>query len=233
MKRFKLLPTLLLEIPIGSFSHRISESDRQTMTAVLEAGDILLTSDRPFPLWRWGAAVLGSPLYCHAAMYTDDNRIVEATTCHPSGKGVVYRSVRGFLSGRRDVCILRPAYRSEEDRRTVLAWLCRQVGKPYDYGFNSRSEQAMYCSKLVAMSLQQMGLSVTPRRIFWRYGIYLPDSLLRISGARTVYASPRRKAWHDLPFAVSITILPWYPIVGAVLWGVLAGVGLLQYMKRI
>jgi hypothetical protein len=115
----------------------------------------------------------------------------------------------------------------------VLAWLCQQVGKPYDYGFNSRSEEAMYCSKLVGMALQQAGLSVRKKSILGRYSIYLPDALLHISEARTVYASPCRKMWHDLPFAVSIAILLWYPIAGAVLWGAQAGIGLLQYMKRI
>ncbi|WP_291528505.1 YiiX/YebB-like N1pC/P60 family cysteine hydrolase [Bacteroides sp. UBA939] len=206
------------------------------MATVLEAGDILLTTDRLFPLWRLGAALLGSPLYCHAAMYTDDNRIVEATTFHPSGLGVVYRSVRGFLSGRRSVCIIRPTYRSEADHRTVLAWLDRQVGKPYDYGFNSRSEQAMYCSKLVAIALQQTGMPVTPQRILGRRDIYLPDAFLRISDSRIVYSSCRtvwKSLLYDLPFVLSVAMLPVFPVAGVALWVVLAALGLLQYMKRI
>lgn len=233
------LPVLLLDIPFCSFSQKISRGERQTITDTLEAGDILLTADRLFPLWKFAVGMSGSRQYSHVAMYEGDDRIIEATTFHPSGYGVAHTAVDDFLSGYKDICVLRPAYPSEHCKKNMLAWLSQQVGKPYDYSFDYNSEQAIYCAKLAGKAISIAGLSIETKR-FLRRDVYLPDTFMYAAGMRTVFCRRkvgRRLLASCLPFMAVIPAFMTNSFISVVFYTgilfVLIAAGWLQHQKII
>lgn len=233
------LPVLFLDIPFCSFSQKISGSERQAITDILEAGDVLLTADRLFPLWQFAVGMSGSRRYSHVAMYEGDNLIIEATTFHPSGCGVAHTTVYDFLSGYKDICVLRPAYPSEYGKEAMFAWLSQQVGKPYDYDFNCNSEQAIYCAKLAGKAICVAGLSMETKRFLGR-DVYLPDTFMYTSGMKTVYCrrttGGRRFACY-LPLMTAVSAFMANSFISVALYfGILLlliAAGWLQHLKMI
>ncbi len=183
------LPLLILDIPLGSFSPKISAMERQLIIDTLAPGDILLTSDKLFPVWQIAVSFIGSSRFSHAAVYEGNYQVIEATTFHPSGDGVARTAVDDFLSGRKTVCVIRPAYPAEYKKMLLLAYLEQQLGKPYDYGFCSDAPDAMYCAKLVGKALDAAGLTVSTKQI-WKRRVYLPDAFISMEGSEVVYRKP-------------------------------------------
>jgi uncharacterized protein YycO len=229
------VPALVFDLPMCSFSRKISSDERRKVLSVLETGDILLTTDKLFPAWELVSICLGSPQYSHAAIYEGENRVIEATTFHPSGYGVAHTEVQEYFSGRKNVCVLRPAYRSNEDKSAMLDWLQQQIGKPYDYGFNFNNDRAMYCSKLVAKAMGVADITVSTIWKFRREG-YIPDTFLQMADVRIMYRKPETiadKLMDFLPLAivVSLWIANLVPLWAALLgW---LGVGALQFKLKI
>ena len=229
------VPALLFDLPMCSFVRKISENERQEILNQLEVGDILLTTDKLFPLWELLVSLLGSPNYSHSAIYEGDSTVVEATTSHLSGKGVARTAAQSFLSGRKTVCVIRPPYRSNDDKNAVLFWIRQQIGKPFDFCFNRNDESTMYCSKLVAKAMSVAGLTVNIRKNFGREG-YAPDAFLQMEDANIVYRkkeSTIEKTMTYFSLALSVFILlaglaPWWAVCL-----VLFGVGGLQLLMKI
>jgi len=228
------LPILIFDIPLCSFSRKISDEERQTIIDVLETGDIVLTSDKLFPLWQFAVGILGSKHYSHAAIYEGENSVIEATTFHPSGYGVARTAVNDFLSGRKNICVIRPAYSSETDKTTMFAWLLQQLGKPYDYSFSYNDNSAMYCAKLVAKAMDVAGLPVATRRAL-KYDLYLPDAFMQADGMSIIYRK-EEKTGRKLIFILSLLMFLKSPVTGIVACiGVLitmVAAGCLQYFQK-
>lgn len=203
------IPALIFDLPVCSLSRKISPNEQKIIIEALEPGDIVLVADKLFPLWRFAVAVMGSPRYSHTAIYEGQNYVVEATTFHPSGCGVARTSIADFLSGPKNICVVRPPYPSSYNKDVMLTWLCQQLGKPYDYGFGRNNSDAMYCSKLVAAAMQTAGLTIQERRFMGLYG-YAPDDFLAKDGMSVVY----RKSQTFVEKGLSI--LPF--LLGALLW---------------
>lgn len=206
------LPALTLDIPLAHFSPRIPAAERQSIIETLIPGDILLTSDKVFPIWQMAASFIGSPRFSHAAVYEGNFQVIEATTFHPSGQGVARTAVDEFLSGRKTICIVRPTYASEYRKELLLSFLERQLGKPYDYSFCLEDTDTMYCAKLVAQALETAGFTIGTKRFFNR-DLYLPDAFIGTTGLMVVYGAPGgglpRPANH----------LPWVFILSVILTG--------------
>jgi cell wall-associated NlpC family hydrolase len=177
---------LVLDIPCFSLSKKISDGEKKHIVGSLCAGDILLTADNVFPLWRLLVCIAGKSHYSHAAVYEGNNRVIESTTFHASGDGVARTELNVFLSGRKNVCVLRPQYAAEENRQTMFAYLVRQLGKPYDYRFDACGTDAMYCTKLVARAMCAAGLPINTECFFGR-NIYTPAALMKTDSIQTVY----------------------------------------------
>ena len=227
------LPALIFDIPLYSFARKISDKERQTIIDTLVIGDILLMTDKLFPLWQLAVSATGSPRYSHAALYEGNNRVVEATTFHASGNGVGHTDVDDFLSGRKNICVVRPAYPSEYHKNVMLAWLKQQLGKSYDYGFNPKNEDTMYCAKLVAKAMRIAGFPVGTRRFLWG-NLYLPDTFTQMAGMDVIYRkaeTPAGKLVHLLPLvlAVSIGLTGVAPLLGFCAF--LLAAGWLQHLK--
>jgi len=229
------IPALLFDLPICCFARKISNKERQKMLEVLESGDILLTTDKLFPLWEFLAAFLGSPNYSHAAIYEGEERVIEATTFHPSLQGVAQTAVQDFLSGRKKVCLIRPPFRSVEDKNAMMTWLRQQTGKPFDFYFRLEGENAMYCSKLVAKAMKVAGFKVNIKRKFRREG-YVPDAFLQMENANIVYQKmetsvEKMLTYLSLVFALLVCIAgiaPWWTVCLA-----LFGIGGLQLVTKL
>jgi len=209
LRKLAGLPALIFDIPWCSFARKISDSERQAITDTLSAGDILLTSDKLFPLWQYAVGVFGSPRYSHAAIYEGENHVIEATTFHPSGDGVARTAIHDFLSGRKNVCVIRPAYQSEYNKNAMFAWLMRQMGKPYDYAFNCDDDCAMYCAKLVAKAMRASGFTSVGAKRFLHRELYLPDTFIRSADMNVVYRKPEKlltKLMHRLPQLIALSL---------------------------
>ena len=234
---FLRIPVLMFDIPVFSFSRKISEYERQGIVDTLKEGDILLTADKLFPLWRFVVGLMGSPCYSHAAIYEGEKNIIEATTFHPSGCGVVRTPVNDFLSGRKNICVIRPSYRLQHKKNTMFIWLEGQLGKPYDYDFNCDNNQAMYCAKLVGKAMQVAGFSIDTRR-FLHYRLYLPDFLMKIEEMNIVYRKCEKKSrqlLYCLPLILFIptclTNLTIASFLGALIFLLIIAAGWLQHLK--
>ena len=237
LKIFLRIPVLMFDIPVFSFSRKISEYERQDIVDTLADGDILLTADKLFPLWRFVVGLLGSPRYSHAAIYEGKKNIIEATTFHPSGFGVVRTPVNDFLSGRKDICVMRPSYRSQYQKSTMFIWLEEQLGKPYDYDFSCDNNHAMYCAKLVGKAMQMAGFSTDTRR-FLHYSLYLPDFFIRTEEMKVVYRkceTKSRQLVYCLPLILFIptflTNITMAPVFGAIIFLLIIAAGWLQHLK--
>ena len=230
---------IIFDIPVCSFSRKISAGERQAVMDVMEAGDIVLTSDKLFPLWQLAVGIMGSPHYSHAAIYEGENRVIEATTFHPSGEGVARTEVDNFLSGRKNICVIRPQYQSQCSKNVMFDWLYLQLGKPYDYGFSYDGEQAMYCAKLVGKAMQAAGLPIGTKH-FLQSALYLPDFFMQTTEMKVVYSKcekKRRRLLYCLPF---IPIIPALLTSSATIWVLAATIflllivtGWLQHLKVI
>lgn len=183
---------LIFDLPICSFVRKITDSERSNIMETLSAGDILLTSDRLFPAWQLAVGIMGSPGYSHAAIYEGNNHVIEATTFHPSGNGVAHTDVKKFLSGRKKICVVRPQYHSEYNKKVMFTYLKQQLGKPYDYGFHDNNNNAMYCSKLVAKAMNVAGLPVNAKRFLCR-NIFFPDVFTQTTEMNIVYRKKETK----------------------------------------
>jgi len=231
---FLRIPALLFDLPMCSFVRKISENERKIIMGQLEAGDILLTSDKLFPAWELFAALLGSPNYSHASIYEGEESVVEATTFHSSGNGVVRTAAPLFLSGRKTVCVIRPAYRSNDDKNAALCWIRQQMGKPFDFCFNLEDDSTMYCSKLVAKAMNIAGFGVNIKKNFGREG-HTPDAFLQMTDANIVYRKNETVIEKMMTY-FSLTLAIFTLLAGlAPLWAIclaLFGIGGLQLLMK-
>jgi uncharacterized protein YycO len=240
MKRvLSLLPVFFFDIPFCRFSRIISEKERQSIIAILEPGDVLLTSDKLFPMWKFVMRIAGSPHYSHTAIYEGGQYVVEATTFHPSGDGVAYTKVNDFLSGRKNICVVRPEYGSEGRKSDMFGWIRKQLGKPYDYTFKYSGSEGTYCSKLIANAMNVAGFHIATKR-FLKQDVYIPDAFMETAGINVVYRKQEErmeKFLCRLPVMLSVPAFFSSTITGICVLGgsfiALIMIGWMQHLKMI
>lgn len=115
------------------------EEDEIRLEKVLRKGDIISTTTRgelsnPFIPGFWG----------HVGIYIGDGMVVEAVT-----HGVKITKLSWFLRGKDYVAVSRANFLSEEQKQKVVDYCVMQVGKPYDFSFNTSDIKAFYCSELI------------------------------------------------------------------------------------
>ncbi|MDR1356389.1 MAG: hypothetical protein LBJ58_01820 [Tannerellaceae bacterium] len=228
------LTVLILDIPLFHAGRRMAPGELCAVTQGLEPGDVLLVADKLFPLWQLLVKILCRSDYYHAAVYEGDGQVIEATTFHPSGKGVVRTEARQFFSGYKSCCVLRPPYPSERARRQALQYAAKQLGKPYDYALDADSVEAMYCTKLAAGVLRAGGIDCPPERCLWKT-LFTSGNLMSIPGMRRIYGvRPRIAATLllQLPFVLAVSTLSGrYALIVTVAY-IMAGLVQYKFTQR-
>jgi hypothetical protein len=90
----------------------------------------------------------------------------------------------------------------------MFEWLRQQLGKPYDYTFNSNNNDAMYCTKLVAKAMNVAGFTINERD-FLRRSFYIPDDFFQTEKMTVVYRKSETlvaKIISCLPLAGVVTL---------------------------
>jgi Orthopoxvirus protein of unknown function (DUF830). len=155
----------------------------------IQPGDIILYTDKNFPIWQLIMKVFGKSNYNHAGIYEGNGYVIEATTGYPNNSRVVRTNIGTFLSGYKSVCVLRPPYESNTDRLDSLNFVRRQLGKSYDFRLDSTDDDSVYCTELVAKAIGKSGI-VTPLFTFRGRDFYRPDDFRRIEKIDTIYGEP-------------------------------------------
>jgi len=155
----------------------------------IQPGDIILYTDKNFPIWQLIMKVMGRSDYNHAGLYEGNGYVIEATTGYPNDSSVVRTNISTFLSGYKSVCVLRPPYESDTDRLDSLNFVKGQLGKPYDFQLDLADDNSVYCTELVAKAIGKCGI-VTPLFTFRKRSFYRPDDFLEVEKIDTIYGRP-------------------------------------------
>lgn len=173
----------LLSIRVPTTTPPISDERRDAICSCIQPGDIILETDDAYPGWQRMEFLTMRSNYTHAAIYEGDGKFIEATP-----PKVCRTELRPYLEGNQKICIVRPAYVSEEDKNAALEFARKQIGKPYDGGFSLADSEALYCAELVYNALKSMPHPMeAPLHRFLGRDVVAPDSFQRLPGATAVY----------------------------------------------
>ncbi|MDQ7822359.1 MAG: YiiX/YebB-like N1pC/P60 family cysteine hydrolase [Candidatus Eremiobacteraeota bacterium] len=180
--------TKILDIRVPTTTPSITDERREEILKLIEPGDVILETNNAYPGWQRFEKLTMNSDYTHAAMYVGDGKFIEATTGDPSGKGVVENDLREYLEGRILVEIIRPPYKTPEDREAAVTYCRSQLGKPYDSDFSLKDDKSIYCAELVQRALQSVPNKIdTPLiNVFGKQAV-APDSFEGIKDAKVVY----------------------------------------------
>ena len=232
----------ILDIPFFCFGEKLSAKEIQTITKKLLPGDIILYADRNFPIWQLIVKVGGNSNYGHAGIFEGNESVIEATTVYPHGSSVMRTDICTFLSGYKSIRIVRPQYKSEWHCQKSLDYALSQLGKPYDYKLNLNDNSSVYCTELVAKSMQASGISV-PVTNFCGRKFYMPDNFMKTNDTNVVYrtnkAGNKASSFILFPaFVLAVHYTDFFPFIsiplfcaGLLTFSILAG--WIQYLRRL
>ncbi|MCE1246994.1 MAG: hypothetical protein LWY06_10150 [Firmicutes bacterium] len=182
--------TALLDVRVPTTTKSFPKADVEKIMSSIKPGDVILETNNAYPGWQILEKTVFNSDLTHAAIYEGDGKFLEATTGDPSGKGVIRTDLREYLDGRIMVEIIRPPYKSEEDKKAALDYARSQLGKPYDSAFNQETDKEQYCAELVQRALASMPNPIeVPITNFFGHKAVGPNAFQKIPGAETVYSS--------------------------------------------
>ncbi|MBN8550658.1 MAG: hypothetical protein J0M12_15185 [Deltaproteobacteria bacterium] len=149
----------------------IDRQDLEKIKQVLQPGDILLRYQKGFPLDPFFVGI-----WQHAGACVDS----KATIVDALSEGVGRRSLERFAHADA-VVVLRPYFWGDQ-KSEFLNYLQLQVGKAYNYNFNSRTVEH-YCSGLVYHALAHAGMAPKTNELIH------PDRLLSLPGLAVVWTN--------------------------------------------
>ena len=118
---------------------KIEQDDYEHMLAVLKVGDVISTKT------RGELSNLFIPgFWSHVGIYAGGGKVIEATT-----HGVVETNLAWFLFGKDYCAVSRPNFLNDDQKWLAVDFCKRQVGKPYDFSFNTSDIDKFYCSEIV------------------------------------------------------------------------------------
>jgi len=173
-----------LGVRVPTVTPEITPEKRQKILDCVQPGDVILETNNAYPGWQRLEFYSMRSNYTHAAIYEGDGKFLEATT--PGG--VQRTDLAEYLQGREQVAIIRPQYKSAADVKAALDYCRDQLGKPYDNGFNTKSNDEFYCAELVYKAMQAMPDKIdVPTRKFLGKEVVAPDAFYAAPGAQVVY----------------------------------------------
>lgn len=211
--------TKLLDMRVPTTTQSFPTQERDKVLDLIQPGDVILETNDAYPGWQVLEKTVFNSDYTHAAIYEGDGKFLEATTGDPSGKGVVRTDLKEYLEGRINLEIIRPPYKTPEDREAALNYARAQLGKPYDAAFNQKDDKEHYCAELVQRSLAAMPNPINVKLVdFMGRKAVGPNAFQNIPGAETVYST------NASFFKSAMSHLPVY--AGAAAIATLAGLSL-------
>lgn len=183
--------------------YKFTWEDYRIFTRYLQPGDIIVTESEPYFLSNAG---ISGTAFKHAAVYTGavtgmlnkrsrciekprslgptyahtgaaPRGVVERTITHAVSEGVVCQDLGELLFHCDHAAVLRPpAAFGEEERSTVIKTALAQVGRDYDFKFDARTPDSLYCTELAAFCLAKASMLIpekVKRNVTW-YGLLLP-----------------------------------------------------------
>ena len=147
-------------IMFGSTSYKIKGEDTREIVDAIQPGDILL---RRYNHYISGLMIPG--YFTHAAIYIGDNKVV-----HALGDGVIEEDILTFCRCD-DIGIIR--CRNQEMIDYAIDFAKKQIGKEYDFDFNTENPDEFYCTELVYYAYQKPMMERTG-------SVVLPDQMYRM-----------------------------------------------------
>lgn len=177
----------LMDVQVPTTTKPVPQSRIDEMMSVLKPGDIIMQSNDSFPGWQVIEKIAVNADYGHVMMYEGDGKFIHST----SGPGVQRLDLAEYMKGARiNLEVVRPDYKTEEDRDSALNYMRSQIGKPYDSSFVKEDESRHYCSELITHALSKMPnpIDVPAKKVFGKE-IIAPDAFQDVPGMETVYST--------------------------------------------
>lgn len=182
--------TALLDTRVPTVTKPFNDEQRDQVLKDIRPGDIILETNDAYPGWQFLEKLVFGSSYTHAAIYEGDGKFIEATTGDPSGKGVVRNDLKEYLEGRISLEIIRPPYKSEEDKESALNYARSQLGKSYDSAFNQNDDKEQYCAELVQRALEAMPNPIkVPITNFFGKKAVGPNAFQKIPDGKVVFST--------------------------------------------
>lgn len=202
---FKKLGELPEKIVLSLFNIRIpcvgaemTSEKREKILNTIQPGDIFLETCNAYPGWQVAeSVVIGSNKYTHVAIYEGNGKIIEATTDKRSSGNVMRSDIDSYLHGPELIEIIRPSYKTPEDKEAALDYCRSQIGKPYDGKFDLKDNEEHYCAELIYKGLQAMPNKIdVPGTTLLAQNAVSPDNFQNIEG--TVVYSDKSNLWKNI-----------------------------------
>lgn len=182
--------TPVLDVRVPTVTKLFPAEEKDKVLKLIQPGDIILESNDAYPGWQFLEKLVFGSAYTHAAIFEGDGKFIEATTGDPSGKGVVRNDLGEYLQGRISLEIIRPPYKTPEDREAALNYARANLGKDYDSSFNQNDDEKLYCAELVQRALESMPNPIkVPITNFFGKKAVGPNAFQKIEGGEVVYST--------------------------------------------
>jgi len=147
----------LMSLKLPTTTPIFSEKEREKVLSLIQPGDIIIDTDDLYPTWQFIEKLAFGSNYTHASFYEGNGNIIEATPESVLGKeGVVRTPLREYLTGRMHIKVIRPRYKTPEDRQAAINYVRSQLNKHYDSDLETKDDKALYCTELIYNALKSM-----------------------------------------------------------------------------
>jgi len=184
----------ILDTRVPTTRTEISDITKEKILSSVQPGDIILETNNAYPSWQILEKVALNTNYTHAAMYEGDGKLIEAT----SDGGVKRSDLKEYLECLSLFEIIRPPYKTPQDREAALNYCRSQLGKKYDARLNLSDDKEHYCAELVYKALTSIPNKIeVPLKKFLGKPVVSPSSFKEIKGAQVIY-SDNSNFWENI-----------------------------------
>lgn len=203
----------VISLPLLSETAPLNAETREQIRGMLQPGDVLARNRDGYPGWNlYESLQFGSSDWQHVGLYLGDGQVCEASP----PDGVRLARVEDFLKASH-IGVFRPEYGGRAARDRALDHARSLVGRPYDYFFDSRDAEAVYCSELILEALDHgpgrpAGVPVRTLLGVPKVG---PDALLSSPGIRRIWSNGQTEESHLRSHWPGLSVLAGATVAGA------------------
>jgi len=196
-------------------TQKLTDEQKAEIKANIQPGDIILTLYPGYPGWQVLEEVTARSHFTHAALYEGDGKVLETL----STTGVTRTELDDTLNDTAMIEIIRPPYKTPEDRDSVIAYSRSKLGEPYDYAFNTENDKELYCSEMIYWALKGMPNPIEVKgNHFAGHHIVGPQALESIPDSKVIFST-------GASFMKGLSF--YYPVFAGMMTGAVAGAAVL------